>query len=278
MLNFVVTHVSRAADVPNGDLAEWLRRQQPDFFLYSNADVHQLHALGPLRGFHVIRDPRDLIVSAYFSHMYSHPVRMWPGLAEHRSRLQSVDETAGLLLEIEYSAPVIEDILAWNYSDPNILEVRMEDLVRSPYEGFMHIFEFLGLVQRTNRLIDAAGEVRTIFATAFRQWRHSVHKQQIQQGQHPTGSADPGRRTAGMRRLRQKYIPPGHLLDTVYRNRFETKTGGRAAGVENTHSHYRKGTAGDWTNHFQPVHVEAFKQRFGDAMVKLGYEKNNDWT
>lgn len=277
MLNFVVTHVSRAEDVPNADLAEWLRRQQPDFFLYSNADVRRLPALGPLHGFHVVRDPRDLIVSAYFSHRYSHPVRMWPGLVEHRARLQAVDEREGLLLEIEYSAPVIEDILAWNYSNPDILEVRMETLTDSPYETFMRIFDFLGLVRRQAGLVDAKGEIRTILATAFRSWRQSVHSKRVQDGQQPTGVADPGRKSGALRRFRQPYLPAGHLLEAVYRHRFETKTGGRPAGVENAHSHYRKGRPGDWVNYFKPVHVDAFKRRFGDGLVQLGYEPNDDW-
>jgi hypothetical protein len=277
MLNFVVTHVSRAEDVPNEDLAGWLLRQKPDFFLYSNAEIRHVPAIGPLRGFHVVRDPRDLIVSAYFSHLYSHPVRMWPGLVEHRQRLQSLDETDGMLLEIEYSAPVIESILNWNYTNPDILEVHMEDLVRSPYEGFMHIFEFLGLVQPTTRLVDPWGEMRTALATTFRQWRHRVHARRVQLGAQASTSDAPGRKSAGLRRLRQRHLPPGHLLETVYRHRFETKTGGRTVGVENTHSHYRKGSPGDWVNHFKPVHIEAFKRRFGDGLVHLGYEKDNSW-
>jgi hypothetical protein len=57
----------------------------------------------------------------------------------------------------------------------------------------------------------------------------------------------------------------------VYANRFEAKTKGRRAGTEDTASHYRKGVAGDWVNHFTPEVAAAFEERFGDLPQKLGY-------
>jgi hypothetical protein len=44
----------------------------------TNGDAEAVAVLeqrGEYRGFHVIRDPRDVVVSAYFSHLYSHPIR-----------------------------------------------------------------------------------------------------------------------------------------------------------------------------------------------------------
>lgn len=43
-------------------------------------------------------------------------------------------------------------------------------------------------------------------------------------------------------------------------------------------STFRKGLIGDWVNHFEPVHVEAFKDEAGDWLVDLGYEADDDWS
>jgi restriction endonuclease Mrr len=67
------------------------------------------------------------------------------------------------------------------------------------------------------------------------------------------------------------------VLGTVYAQRFETITKGRARGVENVMSHYRKGVAGDWINHFTRQHAEAFEASFGDLLTRLGYEEDSDW-
>ena len=63
----------------------------------------------------------------------------------------------------------------------------------------------------------------------------------------------------------------------VHDNRFETKTAGRKEGEEDVTSHYRKGVAGDWRNHFTQAHVDEFKTRYGDLLVRLGYEQSADW-
>jgi hypothetical protein len=39
----------------------------------------------------------------------------------------------------------------------------------------------------------------------------------------------------------------------------------------------RKATAGDWRNYFTDEHVRAFKCVAGDALVRLGYERNAAW-
>lgn len=43
-------------------------------------------------------------------------------------------------------------------------------------------------------------------------------------------------------------------------------------------STFRKGLIGDWRNHFEPEHVEAFKDAAGDRLVELGYEPDGDWS
>ena len=40
---------------------------------------------------------------------------------------------------------------------------------------------------------------------------------------------------------------------------------------------FRKGKSGGWREHFTEEHKRLFKDIAGDLLIKLGYEKNNDW-
>jgi len=40
---------------------------------------------------------------------------------------------------------------------------------------------------------------------------------------------------------------------------------------------FRSGKTGDWREHFTDEHKKLFKDVAGDLLVRLGYEKNNDW-
>lgn len=40
---------------------------------------------------------------------------------------------------------------------------------------------------------------------------------------------------------------------------------------------FRSGKTGEWKKHFNEEHKRIFKDVAGDLLVKLGYEKNNDW-
>jgi len=59
--------------------------------------------------------------------------------------------------------------------------------------------------------------------------------------------------------------------------RFESLSQGRKRGEEDVSSHVRKGIAGDWRNYFTPKVKKFFKQRYGDLLVRSGYEKNDQW-
>lgn len=47
--------------------------------------------------------------------------------------------------------------------------------------------------------------------------------------------------------------------------------------ARNQGSHIRKATSGQWKQEFTPRVKEVFKQLFGDVLVNLGYEKDNNW-
>ena len=66
------------------------------------------------------------------------------------------------------------------------------------------------------------------------------------------------------------------LRDIIRYNIFEAATG-RKPGQEDVHSHLRKGIAGDWKNYFTNGIKEKFKTRYGELLIKTGYEKDLSW-
>lgn len=40
---------------------------------------------------------------------------------------------------------------------------------------------------------------------------------------------------------------------------------------------FRNGTTAGWKRYFKPEHVTAFKEVYGDLLIQLGYEEDNDW-
>jgi hypothetical protein len=236
-------------------LAERTEAVGVDFVSCITSDREQAEALAPTRAFHVIRDPRDILVSAYFSHRNSHPTDGLPHLAEHRERLRSLSKEEGLLLEMDFSAGAMRDIAEWDYDRAEILEVRMEELSAKPYDGFVEIFQHLGLLPA-----EEPAKARKLLGI----WSGRI-RNRLASRPHLARLRKPTPATAEL------------LLGAVYAQRFEAQTKGRRAGAEDPHSHYRKGVAGDWVNHFTDEHVDAFKDRYGDLVVRLGYETTDDW-
>ena len=103
------------------------------------------------RGSHLVRDPRDVVVSGYYYHLrtdepWAHePSARYGGLSYQRY-LRSVDEHRGLMAEIERSArSTLADMGAWPYGERGFLEMRYEDVVRDEEKAFTELFRFYGL-------------------------------------------------------------------------------------------------------------------------------------
>ncbi len=129
------------ADVRAGACAEH------DLCSIGNIDYEVVSGLPhEFKAFHVYRDPRDFIVSAYFSHLHSHPV--FADLDEHRKRLASLPEEEGILLDIDWTerhVGYLSRIARWSFRDPRIVDLRMENLVTNPLNVFTRVFEFIEL-------------------------------------------------------------------------------------------------------------------------------------
>lgn len=231
-----------------GNLEKFVRENRIDILSYNGPDPQYLRQLEDFKGFHVIRDPRDISVSAYFSDLYSHGTARWPELARRRQELKNLSQEEGLALEIRFRKPQFESMLQWDYQQKNVLEMRYEDLTQDPYQQFMRVFEFLGLVR--SEPLSSRQLLTYVLETTARE-----------------------RLRVGRWRLLSPPVAPlpvEVLLGILYDNRFDKLAGGRSHGQEDVRSHYRKGVAGDWANYLTRVHLDLLNRECPD-LWKLGY-------
>ena len=234
-----------------GELAE---AEGVQILAITNAELRWLDELPPFRGFHLIRDPRDLVVSGYFSHRFSHGDR-WPELNRHRAELERLDVDEGLFSELDFSGRFIHEMGAWDYGRDDVLELRLEDLVVDEVATMTDALRFLGLVD------DGRSFPAGLATVASLQTNHVLARAQRSLG--PRAGDVPLRREVDA-------MPEWFARRFLARQRFE-RVSGRHRGHEETTSHYRKGVPGDWVNHFTAEHRAEFERRYGDVTRRLGY-------
>jgi hypothetical protein len=252
-LRFEVVHYP---EMFGGDLNGFVEEYDVEFLSYDNADYEYVRQLGNLRGFHIVRDPRDICVSAYYSHLYSH------GLggqitAEQRNTLQDLPQAEGLLYEMECREQQFKEMHGWNYDLPNVLEMKMEKLTQNPYKNLADILIFLGLVDESPLTVK-----KRFFYDLYRGRCRLEERTNLKFN-----------KFAAIDQLSVE-----RLLGIIWENEFSKKAGGRKLGEENVKSHYRKGIPGDWKNHFEDIHYAYFLENYNDLLLKLDYENDPNWV
>ncbi len=191
-----------------------------DVFLFNNSHWFKREYLGDraFRGSHIVRDPRDLAVSAYHYHLRTTekwaltPQERWNGTT-YQEFLRAKDPEEGLLAEISRcNGSEYAHMSKWDYNQEEFLELRYEDMLEDEPGSLRRLFEHYGLR-------DKERDICVRQAGAF-------------------------------------------SLDVV-----------RAKND----AHVRSGRPGEWRDAFGPQHIERFKALTGDLVVRLGYEKDEDW-
>lgn len=183
-----------------------------DILLVEHARRFRTERLGgrEFRGTHLIRDPRDVVVSGYFYHLWTHeqwahlPTMDYDGKS-YQQHLRSLSPEEGLLAEIERSAgTVIRDMAAWDYTQPHFLELRYEEMVTAGAAGFERVFRFYGFsdaaVAHGLRVADRhslqakaararGGRPAHVRSGASGQWREHFRAQHVERFKELTGDA-----------------------------------------------------------------------------------------
>jgi hypothetical protein len=112
---------------------------------------------GPHKAIFVMRDPRDIIVSWYYSTMYSH--LLVGNMARKREYLSSVPKQQGLLYAIDHmeKAGRFYRLLSWvdgAKQDPSVVLVRYEDLSASGPEALKRLFQELDIRMPEEQLVE----------------------------------------------------------------------------------------------------------------------------
>ena len=262
-LNFQIAHRPVDFDAA-GSLSAFVQQRRIDFLAYTNADYNHVADLPFYRGFHVVRDPRDVLVSAYYSHLYSHGTKNWPELEAHRAELQQLSKEEGLFCEMAFSRPEFEEMATWDYEQERVLELKMEALTAKPVEGFLEIVGFLEMLDEAK----PAGVRKAARSALMKMNRLNQKGRRFMPANLPMFPVP---------RRRIRSITSSDVRALVEKKSFSKLAGGRQRGQENVESHYRKGTPGDWVNHLNDAHRRRFKDEFGDLLIKLGYESDDAW-
>jgi hypothetical protein len=190
-----------------------------DLFFQDHSRFRVSSLVGAHRGLHLIRDPRDLLISGAFYHerdtgepWLTAPDPQFQGLSYQQmlAGLPSLEEKIRFEM-LHIGGATIRDMLAWDYGCPQFYEAKYEDLIDDvEVRQFRDIFTFLGYPE---------DQMDALLQIAF------------------NGSLFSGR----------------------------------------VNGHVRSGQPRQWQSCFtKPLHRQ-FLEHFGDALVRLGYEQNDQW-
>jgi len=203
----------------------WIRKQRPFADVAFTQFVTSVAGVPDICGLQMIRDPRDVVISGYFYHLWCDepwcktPRESLDGKT-YQQHLNSLSKEEGIACEMSNGAyAAIRAMIDFeHYDDPLFYCLRYEDMIYDHERIFREAFEHLEL---------------------------------------PPGVVKKG-------------VEIGDSLS------FAKMTKRKLGQVQQQH-HLRKGTPGDWKNHFSDAHKQHFKELFGDGLVTLGYEKDNEW-
>jgi hypothetical protein len=218
--------------------------EKPDFLILpESTHKRTLEIRVEYKGFHIIRDPRDIIVSCYFSHKNSHKITKFIPTQEHKDMLQSLSKKDGMDYEISISKVFIENLFQWNYNYNNILETRFEILTNSSIEEFERIFTFLDILKNDNPTSQFVYQYNRILK----------------------------RLNINALIYKVENYSSKQLRKTLQDLSFDNLKNENNKNLGNTSSHYRKGVSQDWKNHLTKEQEQKIIEYFPGILQKLDY-------
>jgi hypothetical protein len=146
VLSLIANHfgLSFQSVVPKSDSPE------SEVLLYHHSWLFDRTRLESFRGSHLIRDPRDVVVSAYHYHLWTNekwvhiPKQEYRGMT-YQQYLRSLDTEEGFAAEIRRMARSdLAEVGAWNYAQPEFLELKYEDFIIDDAAQFARMFRHYG--------------------------------------------------------------------------------------------------------------------------------------
>lgn len=94
---------------------------------------------------YVYRDPRDLVISDYYSTLKTHEPN--PAVARLRDRLKKMTKEEGISYMIRYNdkLPVMRSWLELGKQDPHVMFMKFEDITTNPCENFRLVLDHCGI-------------------------------------------------------------------------------------------------------------------------------------
>lgn len=220
-----------------------------DFILFGHSPIEIQNQPVGFLGVHVMRDPRDIVISGYLYHLRT--TELWcihkdfdlsppidypnvPFSQRHRAedwkkkyisslrgcsyqeKLRSLSQEDGIAFEMQhYGKWTIENMMEWDYRKNNILEIGFEEIMMDYESTFRRIFLYLGLAKKQ---LDEAMRIAR---------KHNIN-----------------------RKTEEEVQSMVHV--------------------------YSRQTS-KWHKYFSPMHKDLFLDMFGDCLITLGYESTNEW-
>ena len=177
---------------------------EADIFFQDHSRIDRA-SLRRARGSHIVRDPRDVVVSAYFHHLRTEEPWVLSPSARYEGRsyqehLRALDREAGITCEIERcAATVIRDMVEWEHAGNGFLELRYEDLLTDEEAGFRKLFCHYGFsptaVERSTAIAlrfshtRMRGRTKHIRSGRPGEWREHLSEAHLAQLERLTGDA-----------------------------------------------------------------------------------------
>lgn len=148
LLKKIFTYIAIRSGLTISFENEYKKKNNKDILFFEHTKVIR-PPLTVYRGCHIIRDPRDMVISGYNYHLISdekwlhEPQQKYSGMS-YAQHLKSLDREEGIKCEAErFFSSAWQKMIQWDYENPNMFEVHYEDFINAPHQTLVELMHFL---------------------------------------------------------------------------------------------------------------------------------------